>query len=105
MNKNLHSLIFNMGALGQYVKGRTSGAYRIATELRTQGWDVEVVDFFYFWTLEELKTLSKSRINKNTKFIGFSHIFSDWPELAEDFTTWLKETNPDVKIIFGCDGG
>jgi hypothetical protein len=92
-------MIFNMGALGQYIKGRTSGSYRIATELRSSGWDVEVVDFFYFWTLDELKTLAKDRINTSTKFIGFSHIFSDWPELAEDFTTWLKETYPEIKII------
>lgn len=103
MQTNFHSIIFNMGALGQYIKGRTSGSYRIATELRTAGWDVEVVDFFYFWTLEELKTLSRNRINKNTKFIGFSHIFSDWPQLAEDFSSWIKETYPDIKIIFGCN--
>lgn len=103
MTSNFHSLIFNMGALGQYVKGRTSGAYRIASELRTLGWDIEVVDFFYFWSLDELKTLSKSRITANTKFIGFSHIFSDWPDLAEDFSSWLKETYPDIKIIFGCN--
>lgn len=92
-----------MGALGQYIKGRTSGAYRIATELRGLGWDIEVVDFFYFWTLEELKTLSKNRITSDTKFIGFSHIFSDWPELAEEYTSWIKETYPDIKIIFGCN--
>lgn len=103
MPSNFHSIIFSMGALGQHIKGRTSGSYRIATELRSLGWDVEVVDFFYFWTLDELKTLAKARVSKNTKFFGFSHIFSDWPELAEEFTTWLKETYPDVKIIFGCN--
>jgi radical SAM superfamily enzyme YgiQ (UPF0313 family) len=92
-----------MGSLGQFIKGRTSGAYRIATELRNKGWDIEVVDFFYFWELEELKTLTRSRVTSDTKFIGFSHIFSDWPTLAEDFSTWLKETYPDIKIIFGCN--
>jgi hypothetical protein len=103
MKTGFHSMIFNMGSLGQYIKGRTSGSYRIATELRSAGWDVEVVDFFYFWKLEELKTLAKDRITTNTKFIGFSHIFSEWPVLAEDFTTWLKETYPEIKIIFGCN--
>jgi radical SAM superfamily enzyme YgiQ (UPF0313 family) len=103
MNVNFHSIVFNMGALGQYIKGRTSGSYRIATELRKAGWDVEVVDFFYFWTLDELKILTKSRVNKNTKFIAFSHIFSDWPPLAEEFSSWLKETYPDIKILFGCN--
>ncbi len=103
MVNNFHSIIFNLGALGQYIKGRTSGAYRVATELRSLNWDVEVVDFFYFWTLEELKTLSKNRITSNTKFIGFSHIFSDWPDLAQEYTTWIKETYPDIKIIYGCN--
>jgi radical SAM superfamily enzyme YgiQ (UPF0313 family) len=103
MTSTFHSVIFNMGALGQYIKGRTSGSYRVATELRRHGWDVEVVDFFYFWTLDELKQLSKSRIGKNTKFIAFSHIFSDWPPLAEELSSWLKETYPDIKIIFGCN--
>lgn len=97
-----HSLIFNLGSRTS-IRGRTAGAYRIATELRSQGWDVEVVDFFYFWTLEELKLLAESRITQNTKFIGFSHIFTEWPQLAEDFCAWIKQTYPSIKIIFGSN--
>lgn len=102
MFNNFHSLIFNLGARTM-IRGRSSGAYRIATELRSHGWDVEVVDFFYFWTLDELKQLAKSRISDNTKFIGFSHIFTEWPDLAKDFTSWLKETYPGIKILFGSN--
>jgi radical SAM superfamily enzyme YgiQ (UPF0313 family) len=97
-----HCLIFNLGS-GNAVRGRTSGAYRIATELRMSGWDVEVIDFFYFWKLEELKQLAESRINQDTKFIGFSQIFTEWPQLAEDFCEWLKEKYPSVTIIFGSN--
>ena len=97
-----HSLIFNLGS-GNTIRGRTAGSYRIATELRMSGWDVEVIDFFYFWKLEELEQLAKSRINQNTKFIGFSHIFTEWPQLAEDFCKWIKETYPSITIIFGSN--
>lgn len=98
----LHSLIFNLGARTS-IRGRSSGAYRIATELRSKDWDVEVVDFFYFWSLEELKQLSRSRITSNTKFIGFSHIFTEWPALAEDFCAWLKDEYPEIIILFGSN--
>jgi radical SAM superfamily enzyme YgiQ (UPF0313 family) len=82
---------------------RTLGSYRIASYLREQGWDIEVVDFFYYWSLEQLKQLSISRINKDTKFIGFSHIFTEWPQLAEDFCHWLKNTYPEIIILFGSN--
>ena len=97
-----HSLIFNLGS-GKALRGRTSGAYRIATELRMIGWDIEVIDFFHFWKLEELRQLAESRINQSTKFIGFSQIFTEWPQLAEDFCQWIKEKYPDIKIIFGSN--
>lgn len=85
------------------IRGRSAGAYRIATELRNHNWDVEVVDFFYFWKIEELKQLCSLRINTNTKFIGFSHIFTEWPELARELVQWLKETHPSIIIIFGSN--
>lgn len=97
---NFHALLFNLGGRKR-VEGRTPGCYRIATELRSEGWDVEVVEYFYYWTFEELVQFSKSRITKNTKFIGFSQIFTEWPELAETFCQWLKITYPDIKLIFG----
>ena len=102
MFSNFHTIIFNLGAR-RMIRGRSSGAYRIATELRSHGWDVEVVDFFYFWIVEELKKLCVSRINKNTKFIGFSHIFTEWPESARELVQWIKETYPNITIIFGSN--
>ena len=96
----LHALLFNLGARYR-VEGRTPGCYRIATEMRSEGWDIEVIDFFYFWTLDELKTLAQSRINSDTKFIGFSQIFTEWPDHAEQFCEWLKATYPNLVIIFG----
>jgi Cft2 family RNA processing exonuclease len=48
---------------------RVSGAYRIATTLRREGWDVEVIDFFYHWDIDQLKDLIKIEV-KNTISIG-----------------------------------
>lgn len=97
-----HALIFSLGSRDA-IRGRTSGVYRVATEMRSLGWDVEVVDFFYFWSLEQLKELCNSRITTDTKFIGFSHIFTEWPQLAEDLCAWIKEQHPDIIILFGSN--
>jgi radical SAM superfamily enzyme YgiQ (UPF0313 family) len=102
MSSKFKALIFVLGNGGKdYVQGRVAGPYRIATELRSQGWDIEVIDFFYQWTLEELQQLMRSRVDKDVKFVGFGHLFTHWPELAEDFCKWIKETYPDLIIIYG----
>ena len=52
---------------------RVGGAYRIATVLRKEGWDIEVVDFFYHWTLDQLKELIKIRNQAGQlSWVGFS---------------------------------
>jgi len=62
--------------------GRSGGGHRIATEIRKHGWDVEVIDFFRFWTFEEIKQLLITRLDSDYKFIGFGSLFLQWPELA-----------------------
>lgn len=83
---------------------RSTGAHRIASYLRAEGWDIEVLDFCTEWTLEELKEFVKSRINSQTKFFGFSSFINWWPEHAEDFTKWLKHTYQDIPTILGGHG-
>jgi radical SAM superfamily enzyme YgiQ (UPF0313 family) len=93
-------LIFNVNGI---VMDRLGGAHRIASHLRVQGWDCEVIDFFNNWTMDELMELCYSRIDSNTKFIGFSYIFSldaQRPEIIK-FTAWLKQTYPTILIISG----
>lgn len=53
------------------------------------------------WTDEELKSLALSRISKDTKFIGFSHLFSVWSLELEMYCDWIKEKWPHIKIISG----
>lgn len=82
---------------------RLGGAHRIATHLRNQNWDCEVIDFFNHWTFEELQELCRSRIDSKTKFIGFSYIFSldaQRPDVIQ-FTAWLKQKYPELLIISG----
>lgn len=55
---------------------RTYGAYKIATHIRELGWDVEVIDMFHSFTMEEIKQLLRDRVTHETKFIGFS-VFND----------------------------
>jgi len=83
---------------------RGTGAHRIASFLREEGWDVEVVDFCNEWTLEELQELVRSRVTSETKFFGFSSFINWWPLHANLFTAWLKETYPDIVTILGGHG-
>jgi Radical SAM superfamily len=93
-----HCLIF-----GLTTWHRSGGGHRIANHLRNQGWDAEVIDYVVFWKLEELKELAKSRINKNTKFFGFSFIYNRVynDDVIASFMRWVKETYPDIILVSG----
>ena len=100
INITMHKgIIFNINQPGNL--GRGPGAHRIATELRKNNWDIEVVDFFMYWSLDEIKQLLLSRIDDHTKFIAFGSIFAAWPDLAEDTASWVKENHPHIVIIYG----
>ena len=83
---------------------RGTGAHRIATFLREENWDVEVLDFCSEFTLEELKEFVRSRVTPDTKFFGFSSFINWWTDDANAFTKWLKETYPDIATILGGHG-
>jgi predicted RNA-binding protein YlqC (UPF0109 family) len=71
------------GALGF---SRYAGPYRIATELRNNGYDVQVIDFFASFTLDELWKLIDTHVDASTLFVGFSA------------TLWTKATTPDETV-------
>lgn len=98
MNKGI---IFNADNNTMY--RRSIGAHRLATYLRQEyDWDIEIVDFAAFWSLEHLKEFAIQRINSDTKFIGFSYTFiSDPQPNIENFGVWLKKIYPHVQIILG----
>lgn len=86
---------------------RVSGAYRISTVLRREGWDMEVIDFFYRWGLDDLKELIKSRYSDGKlKWIGFSATWINYSsetvqQLMMDFLQWIKETYPEIVTMAG----
>lgn len=86
---------------------RVSGAYRLATVLRQQSWDIEVVDFFYLWTLEQLKTLIKSRHQQTPiLFVGFSATWINYSsalvqQRVSDLVAWLAQHYPSIVTIAG----
>ena len=96
-----HCLIFNV----EYRSlSRNLGPYRIAHWLREHNWDAEVIDYVHHWTFDELVNLAKSRITKDTKFLGFSYLFKGWNEDSKKFLVWLKHTYPHLTLISGSNG-
>ena len=55
--------------------GRYAGPYRLATELENIGWSIDVIDFIMSFSIDELKEIISCKIQKNTKWIGFSSTF------------------------------
>lgn len=71
----VNALIFT--DLGQITHVRTSGAYRIATELRKHGYTVQVVDHFV-WLRHDIATLNAiidKFVGPETLLVGFSTTF------------------------------
>lgn len=98
----MHALIFAFNDI-EFIS-RSSGAHRIATHLRSNGWDIEVVDFTEHWKLEELKEFTKSRITSKTKFLGISQFgINDYGKsiTGVSFIEWVKKNYSDIKIILG----
>lgn len=100
-----HGLVFNvyedLQGYADYIPRRLPGGHRVATVLRQHGWDVEVLDFTIYFTLEELKEYARSRITSQTKFVGFSCFFGTWTDTVEQFAQWLKSTYPSITRLVG----
>lgn len=100
-----HALIFGGAAkidgVGNTQLIRLGGSHKIATWLRTKGWDVEVLDYFFGWSLEELQEFCKSRITDDTIFIGYSATFATDDMRLTGFISWFRSAYPSIKIIVG----
>lgn len=98
--------IFLAGLIGGGVStlGRGTGAHRIATILRKESWDVEVLDFVLSWSNDQLFEFFKSRITSDTKIIGYSYTFHTWNDRLHLIFDWIKKEHPSIKIIVGGIG-
>ena len=93
-----HALFFNVHNLGVR---RPSGPDRIASFLREQEWDCEVIEYAGVWKIHELQEICRQRITSKTVFIGFSSFFAHWTKMLDNFVDWIKATFPHVKIVIG----
>ena len=107
---------------------RSLGAYKVATELRKNGFSVKVIDFFKRWleSPREFHDLLKKFIGPNTLFIGFSGTFfsiiqpdhnkskfdykdyqnelNPWPVDSEKINLhfkYIKKQYPHIKLVYG----
>lgn len=96
-----HALIFTCNDSVDIYRSRLSGAHRIATILRDEGWDVEVVDYVSMWNIYELKAFVQSRTTSKTVFYGFSSFANSWSANLSNLTKWMKEKYPNVKTVIG----
>lgn len=96
-----HCLLFNCHAM---YFNRPGGPYRIATILRDEGWDVEVVEYLDQWSPDEFKAFVDSTITKSTLWVGFSYFFSYWAPQFNDYIDYIKNKWPHVKVVVGGSG-
>ena len=82
--------------------GRYAGTYRIATELRLAGYEVQVVDFFTYWTFEQLCLIIDKFIDHRTVMVGFSCTFMN---THKEFSTRIerqkKWSESSYGVVFG----
>ena len=76
--------------------------HRVATFLRMNDWDAEVVDFTAFWKLEELQEFVRSRTSSKTVMFCFGTAFlNPWSPYLNDFIAWLKKEYPTIPVVVG----
>ena len=81
---------------------RALWSHRVASFLRMNNWDAEVVDFTAFWKLEELQELVRSRTSTNTVMFCFGTAFlNPWSPYLNEFIGWLKKEYPTIPIVVG----
>lgn len=81
---------------------RALWSHRVATFLRMNDWDAEVIDFTSFWTLEELQELVRSRATNNTVMFCFGTAFlNPFSPYLNDFILWLKKEYPNIPRVVG----
>ncbi len=76
--------------------------HRVASFLRMNDWDAEVIDFTAFWKLEELQSLVRSRTSTKTVMFCFGTAFlNPWSPYLNEFISWLKKAYPTIPVVVG----
>lgn len=104
------TILFSASSLEtNYYGQKNYGVYRVATEFRAQGLSCQVIQFFNFFSKQELVELLE-KFSKDLKIIGFSTLFWEHydtksKESLIDKTNFLidfiRQKYPNVKIVAG----
>lgn len=73
--------------------GRYAGPYRIATELRSKGFTVQVIEFFASLNEKEFKSIIDNYVDKDTLLIGLSSTFFNKGASYEKLIEFATEKN------------
>jgi radical SAM superfamily enzyme YgiQ (UPF0313 family) len=79
---------------------RNAGAYKIASEMRSLGHDVEVFDFATYFTDDEVKKFIDSRIT-DIDVVGWSSQFFYRFDFYHKWCNYIKSIKPTVVFIAG----
>jgi len=102
-------LLTDVGTTPGY--GKYAGTYKVATELRANGFPTQVIDSIRFLGHNRIKKLIDKFVNEETYFIGISVTLltgwrdkNEWGLLEEhliDLIDHARSINPKVKIVVG----
>lgn len=95
-----HGIIFT-GVNYFDVARKSGGATRIENFCRPYGWSIDIVDYFPFWTKEQLENYLKKTVADRTKFIGFSYTWLSQYNNFQERVDFIKSLYPKLKIIVG----
>jgi len=79
------------------------GAYRIRTELESQGYNVKVIDHYHNLTEEHIQKAFEKYVGKETLWVGFSTTFLNTTTLLADRSHFYMRLRKkyNVPIVIG----
>lgn len=92
---------FTWRGLDKHFQFPMIGPYRLRTFLKQYGYNLEVIEWFDWWTEEEIIRLIEDRMSNNLKFVGFSTTFQATKNISVNLISTIRSKFPRLKIIFG----
>lgn len=87
---------------GSVFHNRSPGASKIADHCRSNGWDIEVIDYVIHWDYADLENyVTKVIRDNNSKWIGISYTWLWRWENLKNIISYIKQTFPDILLIAG----
>lgn len=80
---------------------RSTGAHRIASHLRQQGYRIEVVDFCLRWSVPQLILLCERLVDDQTVFLGVGSNLFTMDQKVQDFLQAFRDRWPSIRLILG----